>query len=172
MISIWNSSGYYIFDNINFNITLQSVNLAGAITGQNGTWHNCYSNGSIYKHNLPIETENNYYFIKNRMRSFDVEILGVVSFISYNYSVMFRNINSDCCLFFECTYKAIPGEDGSDADTSSYVKKPSSIKLNECTDKDIVSSKLGSSYASSNLINDGYPYIKSMFWLNAQEPFN
>lgn len=166
LLPIGESTGYYIFDNLNFNITLQSANLAGGITGPSGTWNNCYSNGSVYKQSLPVETQNGYYFVKNRMKSFDVEILGVVSFINYTYSVKFIKNYTNCYLLFECSYKAIPGEDGSDADTSSYFKKPSSIKLNECTDKDIVSSKLGSSYASSNLINDGYPYIKSMFWQN------
>ena len=172
-ITVTGSSGFQQFDTFNTTIYMQCENLAGAITGPYGNWSNCFSNGNVSRYSLPAETQSGTYIVRNRRKVFSVRVTGVISVVNYTYNVMYINNSTQNYyeLLFDCSYDLTPGNDGGATGHPGPLHKPKDITLKECSNSDITSSNLGSSFASSSFINDGYPYIKSMFWHEYTEDF-
>lgn len=172
-ITVTGSSGFQQFDTFNTTIYMQCENLAGAITGPYGNWSNCFSNGNVSRYSLPAETRSGTYIVRNRRKVFSVRVTGVISVVNYTYNVMYINNSTQNYyeLLFDCSYDLTPGNDGGATGHPGPLHKPKDITLKECSNSDITSSNLGSSFASSSFINDGYPYIKSMFWHEYTEDF-
>ena len=172
-ITVTGSSGFQQFDSLNTTIYMQCENLAGAITGPYGNWYNCFSNGNVSRYSLPAETRSGTYIVRNRRKVFSVRVTGVISVVNYTYNVMYINNSTQNYyeLLFDCSYDLTPGNDGGASGHPGPLQKPKDITLKECSNSDITSSNLGSSFASSSFINDGYPYIKSMFWHEYTEDF-
>ena len=172
-ITVTGSSGFQQFDTFNTTIYMQCENLAGAITGPYGNWSNCFSNGNVSRYSLPAETQSGTYIVRNRRKVFSVRVTGVISVVNYTYNVMYINNSTQNYyeLLFDCSYDLTPGNDGGASGHPGPLHKPKDITLKECSDSEITSSNLGSSFASSSFINNGYPYIKSMFWHEYTEDF-
>ena len=156
----------YQFDNFSTTICMQAVNLVGTITGASGSWSNCFSNALTSNTYMPAETISGTTLRPKRTVN--------LALITYTYEVRFfyNSTRGHYTIDFLSSWiENIDKDRGSGGASREPFNKPTPINVKNCTEN-ISLEKLGNSFARNPLINNGYPYIKNMFWLNAQEPFN
>lgn len=133
-------------------LVLQAQNFVDGITGANCSWSNCYSIGELSHETDAVQTP-----LGDLFTTKVIKVMGRSTVFTAAYDKNSRQ----AYIYF------VPGYG------RSYFDLPiTNLEFKSCTNTNITASNLGDSFASNPLINNGYPYIKNMFWLNAQEPFN